>query len=345
MRTRSRWSVIATSTLLCSFLSAASLADDSVETAAPQCEKCPLKKVDAQTVSATRADKNSSKSSSRLPSTPVAPWLDAVLGEADSAVKACDHHVCEGDRCYIVSDSCDTCGSDEATKGLDPILETAAAPPSLSEEAAFQFCTTPKNVIPDESALSETVGLQIENARLSTQLESLREHFEARLELMTELSAAKAQVASLQSEVAALKAERAMADKLTQALVEQGHLGSRLAAAHEWISQRTAQDAAAMAQPVALAAPYVANEVQPWDQALAAIQEDLANLRRQLPLLRQTPVPFASSQLTDQAPSASVEATAPEGYRPILSDVVSTCSEGCCDHAAPEVAAQPSSNK
>lgn len=249
-------------------------------------------------------------------------------GLIEPRISKCQHHICEGDRCYILDN-----GSNDTTKtseisittskaiecdcgedGSCIIVERLAAPPSVGT-------LTFKHSAPKDSpdALStgdlvprEMVKLLIKNAQLEAKLELTEQLMQAEISKLKTIAAIEMERSKLETDVARFEAQLEMAEQITTNLVERTELAAKLSSAQDWISTRTAMEANIGVAGVSLGVPVNANNpAMNYDEQLHYIHEDLANIRRQLPLLRQTPVPFA---ISGSIPSAN---TAPASTMPL----------------------------
>ncbi len=137
----------------------------------------------------------------------------------------------------------------------------------------------------------ECVELRVLNAELIARLEMTQAILELQNHYTDQIVSLERQNAKLAIESAELRVKNEVNEKITAGLIERTELSAKLTAAHDWISSRTAYEASIplQVQPSA----FVANPT--YEETIAAIQEDISNLRRQLPLIKRTPVPFAVS--------------------------------------------------
>ncbi len=173
----------------------------------------------------------------------------------------------------------------------DGTLEVALpvkAKPVVDEELPMPLVRLPE---PKLSIEQEYVELRVLNAELVARLELTQAILELQNHYTEQIVLLERQNAKLATEAAELRAKNELQEQLAASLIERTEVAGKLSAAHDWISSRTAYEASLPVQvhPVAM----VAN--QSYEETIADIQEDLSNLRRQLPLLQRSPVPFAVS--------------------------------------------------
>jgi hypothetical protein len=137
----------------------------------------------------------------------------------------------------------------------------------------------------------EYFELRVLNAELVARLEMTQAILELQNHYSDQIVLLERQNAQLATEAAELRVKNELQEQMTASLIERTELAGKLSAAHDWISSRTAYEASLPVEvhPTAI----VANPS--YEETIANIQEDLSNLRRQLPLLKRTPVPFAVS--------------------------------------------------
>ncbi len=168
---------------------------------------------------------------------------------------------------------------------------------------------------PKPSIATEYVELRVLNAELVARLEMTQAILELQNHYTDQIILLERQNAKLVAESAEFRVKNEVNEHLTASLMERTELAAKLSAAHDWISSRTAYEASipVQVQPSAI----VTNPT--YEETIAAIQEDLSNLRRQLPLLKRTPIPFAvSNSISKENP-----------YVPVGSKTITTNSAAC----------------
>ncbi len=218
-------------------------------------------------------------------------------------------HRCEGDRCYVVDDDpnggeakeSSSTVSQPATAEIEAILQSNAAPPMvtsplvtspLGRSLGSRIRIPEPLPVAESRSANELIELRAMNSVLATRLEMTQAILELQNHYTSQILSLEREKAKIVAEAAELRVKNAVNEQLTAGLIERTELAAKLTAAHDWISGRTAFEASlpVHVHPSAL----VANPT--YEESIAAIQEDLSNLRRQLPLLKQTPVPFAVSR-------------------------------------------------
>ena len=214
-------------------------------------------------------------------------------------------HKCDGDRCYIITDDA-SCGeaiasvtpnNQRASDNLNAIFESESAPPGASSPLGRSLpglSRIPQPLpepLPQPNRSNELIDLRVLNAELIARLEMTQAILEMQKSYTDQILLLERENGRLVAEKSELKAKSEVNEQLTASLIERTELQAKLTAAHDWISSRTAYEASI---PVQLNPTAFATNPQ-YEEKIAAIQEDLSNLRRQLPLIKRTPVPFAIS--------------------------------------------------
>jgi len=210
---------------------------------------------------------------------------------------------CEGDRCYVVDDEA-TCGETKETSNvaatttaaeLEGILQSDSAPPMVASPLGRSLgglSRIPKPAplgLPTTDIGQELMDLRVQNSSLVARLEMTQAILELQTHYTHQILLLERENAKLVAQTAELRVKNEVNEQLTAGLVERTELNGKLTAAHDWISSRTAYEASIPVQMMnAVPNPNI-------ESTIATIQEDLSNLRRQLPLIKRTPVPFAIS--------------------------------------------------
>ena len=220
------------------------------------------------------------------------------LGEFIGDVIICGHRICTGTKCYDVKDEpvagtpCDK--SDETkvdtNEEEEQILVLPIAPPAPpgGEIAQFSDPIFSENVDESEASsilrnsglgnvnislpVTTVVDLLVAKTELSTRLEMTCQLMDERQLAMDKIQSLANRNATLATQLAVAEARNQMSDALTASVVERAELAIRLASVEPKSSKISGS----------------ATVVQ-------TIQEDLSNIRRQIALLRKSPVPFAQS--------------------------------------------------
>ena len=210
-------------------------------------------------------------------------------------------HKCEGDRCYVIEDDANCGETKDAMKGdsaliaveLEGILQSDSAPPMATPSLGRSFSglgripkPTPATSV-EANMGQEITELRVQNAALVTRLEMTQAILELQTHYTGQILLLERENAKLLAQSAEWKVKNEVNEQLTAVLVERTELSGKLTAAHDWISSRTAYEASL---PVHVMNPAANPNCE---KTIASIQEDLANLRRQLH--NRMPVPFAVS--------------------------------------------------
>ncbi len=225
------------------------------------------------------------------------------LGEFIGDVIICGHRICTGSKCYDVKDEpvagtpCDKSDKaiEEANVEDEPILVLPLAPPAppggeiaYSESISLEIDQTEASSILRSSGLGNVnisvpvttvVDLLVAKTELSTRLEMTSQLMEERQMSMERIQSLANRNAALATQLAVAEARNQMSDALTASVVERAELAIKLAAVDPKSSK-----------------------VSGSSSVVQTIQEDLSNIRRQIALLRKSPVPFAQSYVGKQLP-------------------------------------------
>lgn len=139
--------------------------------------------------------------------------------------------------------------------------------------------------------LDEKTALRIRNVELEKELGSLREMVGMYRSFVGELEKFSKENTELRVKNAELKAKLEVTEALAAAQFEKSSSEHKLALANE----RLRRAKAGQPNDPAVAARSTPNQNGNLAEAVQYLQEDLANIRRQLPLMRQSPIPFAVS--------------------------------------------------
>ena len=245
------------------------------------------------------------------------------LRELVNDVIICGHRICSGTKCYDVKDepvagtACDKTGATIANECADEeqILELPMAPPAPpGESIAFD-----RNGIPETEAASilrnsglgsvsislpvtTVVDLLMAKTELSTRLEMTGQLMDERQMAMEQIQSLANRNATLSTQLAVAEARNQMSDALTASVVERAELAIKLAS----YDTKSAK-------------------FQGTSNVVQTIQEDLSNIRRQIALLRKSPVPFAPSYVGMQ-PLQPYVPTAQLPVSQMKKDSEATCS-------------------
>ena len=214
------------------------------------------------------------------------------LGELVSDVIICGHRICSGNKCYDVKDepvtgkACDK--TDEANVVADEeseqilVLPLAPPPPpgvdialygnvNAETEAASILRNSGLGNVSISLPVTTVVDLLVANTELSTRLEMTSQLMDERQASMDKLQSLANRNATLATQLAVAEARNQMSEALTASVMERAELVVKLASLDATSSKA------------------------PSTNAVKTIQEDLSNIRRQIALLRRSPVPFAQS--------------------------------------------------
>ena len=244
------------------------------------------------------------------------------LGELIGDVIICGHRICSGTKCYDVKDepiagaACDK--TEEAIANQrgeeEQILVLPMAPPAppgvniafcdneiTETEAASILRNSGLSGVNISLPVTTVVDLLVAKTELSTRLEMTCQLMDERQMAMEHIQSLANRNASLSTQLAVAEARNQMSDALTASVVEHAELAIRLAS----VEPKTGKLHGSV------------NVVQ-------TIQEDLSNIRRQIALLRRSPVPFAPSYVGMQ----TLQPYVPTAQLPVsqLKDSETTCS-------------------
>ena len=255
------------------------------------------------------------------------------LGELIGDVIICGHRICSGTKCYDVKDepisgkACDktedAIANERGEEEQIQVLPMAPpAPPGVNiaigfdgdrnaeSEAASILRNSGLSGVNISLPVTTVVDLLVAKTELSTRLEMTCQLMDERQMAMEHIQSLANRNATLSTQLAVAEARNQMSDALTASVVERAELAIRLASA----------------EPKTGKLQGSANVVQ-------TIQEDLSNIRRQIALLRRSPVPFAPSYVGMQSfqpyvPTAQFPVMQPKGSE-------TTCSgdDPDCAHA------------
>jgi hypothetical protein len=224
------------------------------------------------------------------------------LGEFIGGVINCGHRICTGNKCYDVKDvpvagiPCDLSGETKADTNEkneeeeEQILVLPIAPPAPpgGDIAQFSEPIFSDNVNESEASsilrnsglgnvnislpVTTVVDLLVAKTELSTRLEMTCQLMDERQLAMDKIQSLANRNATLATQLAVAEARNQMSDALTASVVERAELAIKLASVEPKSSK-----------------------ISGASSVVQTIQEDLSNIRRQIALLRKSPVPFARS--------------------------------------------------
>ena len=220
------------------------------------------------------------------------------LGEFIGDVIICGHRICTGTKCYDVKDEpvvgtpCDKSDETKANTNEEEeqILVLPIAPPAPPGGDIAQFSDPIFSENVDESEASSilrnsglgnvnislpvttVVDLLVAKTELSTRLEMTCQLMDERQLAMDKIQSLANRNATLATQLAVAEARNQMSDALTASVVERAELAIKLASVEPKSSR-----------------------ISGSSTVVQTIQEDLSNIRRQIALLRKSPVPFAQS--------------------------------------------------
>ncbi len=244
------------------------------------------------------------------------------LGELVGDVIICGHRICSGTKCYDVKDepiagaACDK--TEEAIANQrgeeEQILVLPMAPPAppgvniafcgnenTETEAASILRNSGLSGVNISLPVTTVVDLIVAKTELSTRLEMTCQLMDERQMAMEHIQSLANRNASLSTQLAVAEARNQMSDALTASVVERAELAIRLAC----VEPKT-------------------SKLQGSINVVQTIQEDLSNIRRQIALLRRSPVPFAPSYVGMQ----TLQPYVPTAQLPVsqLKDSDTACS-------------------
>ena len=245
------------------------------------------------------------------------------LGELVNDVIICGHRICSGNKCFDVKDepvagtACDKTEESNANEnGEDePILVLPIAPPAPpavdiaqigneygESEAASILRSSGLGKVNISVPVTTIVDLLIAKTDLSTRLEMTSQLMDERQVAMQQIQSLANRNANLSTQLAVAEARNQMSDALTASIVDRAELAIKLAS----IESKS-------------------GKLQGSGSVVQTIQEDLSNIRRQIALLRRSPIPFAPSYVGLQ----SVQPYVPTAQLPAVQlskDAEATCS-------------------
>lgn len=222
--------------------------------------------------------------------------LPASLGKIVDEVISCGHRICNGKQCVDVSDETvkgDDCTNKEVTEEEQPILMVPVAPPAPPEvsvaNSGQEFVTDPiAAMLLHDKALEQTeisvpvgtfVRLMMDRAEMTTRLEMNEQIAMERTAAMEQILALSDKNARLATQLAVAEVRQQYADSLAESMADKAENAMKLTSSFT-------------------TSPNTTGDADSQSPAMKAIQEDLANIRKQMSLLRRTqPVPFASSSV------------------------------------------------
>ena len=244
------------------------------------------------------------------------------LGELIGDVIICGHRICSGAKCYDVKDepiagsACDK--TEEAIANQrgeeEQILVLPMAPPAppgvniafcgnenTETEAASILRNSGLSGVNISLPVTTVVDLLVAKTELSTRLEMTCQLMDERQMAMEHIQSLANRNASLSTQLAVAEARNQMSDALTASVVERAELAIRLASVEP-----------------------KSGKLQGSVNVVQTIQEDLSNIRRQIALLRRSPVPFAPSYVGMQ----TLQPYVPTAQLPVsqLKDSDTACS-------------------
>ena len=226
------------------------------------------------------------------------------LGEFIGDVIICGHRICTGNKCYDVKDEpvvgipcdgsvktkADSNEENEENEEEEQILVLPIAPPAPPGGDIAQFSEPIFSDNVDESEASSilrnsglgnvnislpvttVVDLLVAKTELSTRLEMTCQLMDERQLAIDKIQSLANRNATLATQLAVAEARNQMSDALTASVVERAELAIKLASVEPKSSKMSGASS-----------------------VVQTIQEDLSNIRRQIALLRKSPVPFAQS--------------------------------------------------
>ena len=249
------------------------------------------------------------------------------LAELVNDVIICGHRICSGNKCYEVKDepvkgtACDkTEGAHIGENGQEetieePILVLPLAPPAppggdiaLFEngmpetEAGSILRTSGLGNVKISLPVTTVVDLLVAKTELSTRLEMTSQLMDERQIAMQQIQTLANRNAALSTQLAVAEARNQMSEALTASVVERAELAIKLASVEP-----------------------KSGKIHGSTNVVQTIQEDLSNIRRQIALLRRSPVPFAQSYVGTQAMQTYVP-TAQIPVSQLSKDTETTCA-------------------
>jgi hypothetical protein len=235
------------------------------------------------------------------------------LGGMVGDVIICGHRICSGNKCYDVKDepvagtACDKNGDANTNFNEngeeEQILVLPVAPPAPpgvdialygngnnenESEAASILRKSGLGNVNISLPVTTVVDLLVAKTELSTRLEMTSQLMDERQQAMQQIQSLANRNATLSTQLAVAEARNHMSEALTASVVDRAELAIKLASVE---SKST--------------------KLQGSSNVVQTIQEDLSNIRRQIALLRRSPVPFAQSYVGMQpyVPTAQLPAS------------------------------------
>ncbi len=214
------------------------------------------------------------------------------LGELVHDVIICGHRICSGNKCYDVKDEPVTGTACDKTQEMNAVAEEESeqilvlplAPPpppgvdialygegNTETQASSILRSSGLGNVSISLPVTTVVDLLVANTELSTRLDMTSQLMDERQASMDKLQSLAHRNATLATQLAVAEARNQMSEALTASVMERAELVVKLAALDATSSKA------------------------PSTNAVKTIQEDLSNIRRQIALLRRSPVPFAQS--------------------------------------------------
>ncbi|MDZ4849141.1 MAG: hypothetical protein SGI77_07585 [Pirellulaceae bacterium] len=222
--------------------------------------------------------------------------LDCQIPKLDVQLAS---HKCDGDRCYVIDDQATTADAKEGAGSVphstssesEAIVQSDSAPPMLSSPLGRSlggFSRPPQAAVEKPIQLnveSDLTMLRVQNADLLARWEMTQTIFQMQNHYIEQLRALERENARLVAESTEFRVKNEVNEQLTAGLIERTELAAKLTAAHDWISSRSAYEGSIPIQS-ALSEQGLSPSYQ---EAIAAIQEDISNIRRQIPLIKRAP--------------------------------------------------------
>ena len=237
--------------------------------------------------------------------------LGGIVGD----VIICGHRICSGNKCYDVKDepvagtACDINGNANVNVNVnengedEQILVLPMAPPAPpgvdialygngnnenESEAASILRNSGLGNVNISLPVTTVVDLLVAKSELSTRLEMTSQLMDERQQAMQQIQSLANRNATLATQLAVAEARNHMSEALTASVVDRAELAVKLASVESKSSK-----------------------LQGSSNVVQTIQEDLSNIRRQIALLRRSPVPFAQSYVGMQpyVPTAQLPAS------------------------------------
>lgn len=219
----------------------------------------------------------------------------AGLGKIVDEVISCGHRICNGKQCVDVCDETvkgSDCTNETTAEDEQPIMMVPVAPPAppavFVAESAEQsrdpladmlLQDNPHNQREVPVPIGKFVRLMMHRAEMATRLEMHEQIASERAAAMEQILTLSDKNARLATQLAVAEVRQQYADSLAAAMADKAENAMKLTSS-------------------LTTSPNATGDVDSQSPAMKAIQEDLANIRKQMSLLRRTqPVPFASSSV------------------------------------------------